>query len=436
MKNETNNGWPPLHFMKKEWESKAPCFSSGLHSMPRPVEWGLVLSLLIGVFVIDADAADWPGWRGADRNGISVETNLNWKWTEKTPKTVWKTSVGIGFSSFSVADGRAYTLGNSSDVDSVYCLDAGTGREIWKHSYPSLKDPKAFEGGPLSTPIVDGNRVYTMGKFGDCFCFEAQNGKIIWSRKFDRPVRTKEDYSVWWGYAGSAVITGEKLILPVGSAGTAVDKLTGKTVWENNGSGYSGYSSPVLFNKGGRMAFSYISGHEIVAGEVDSGKVLWKTPWKTTWDQNAPDVIVSDGKLFASTGHEVGCSLYDITGEKPVEIWRNKNMRTSLSSCVLWKGCLYGFDDRQMRCIDWKTGEVRWTASDLGWGSMILADGKLIALTEKGMLMAVEAAADAYTLAASVRVLDGRCWSAPVLSRGRLYMRNAAGDAICLDLNN
>jgi outer membrane protein assembly factor BamB len=418
--------------MNKEGKYRAVGFSSGAFSPCNSTRLQAVMALLFLAIATPLLAGDWPSWRGPERNGISAETNLNWTWPDSGLKPVWKTAVGIGFSSLSTAGGRVFTLGNANDIDTVFCLEADSGREVWKHTYPSLKDPKAYEGGPLSTPTVDGDRVYTLGKFGDCFCFEAKTGKIIWSRKFDRPVRTKEDYGVWWGFAGSPVVVGEKLLMPVGTAGMAVDKLTGKPVWDN-GPGYSGYSSPVLFQKG-ETAFAFVSGHEIVAGEVATGRILWKTPWKTTWDQNASDGVVSDGKLFVSTGHEVGCALYDISKGKPVELWRNKNMRTYLSSCVLWKGHLFGFDDRQMRCLDWKTGEVRWTAPDLGLGSLILADGKLIALTEKGMLLAVEATGESYKLLASARILEGRCWSAPALSNGRLFVRNAAGDALCLDL--
>lgn len=378
-------------------------------------------------------AGDWPFWRGPERNGISPETNLQWSWQSNGPAAIWKTAVGIGFSSFAVADGRAFTMGNSNDVDTVFCLDAETGKTIWRHDYPSLKDPKAYEGGPLSTPTVDGDRVYTLGKFGDCFCFDTKTGRIVWSRKFDRPVRTKEDYSVWWGFAGSPAVSGESLVFSVGTAGTAVDKLTGKPIWDN-GPGYSGYSSPVLYRQGGQSAYAFVSGHEIVAGDVKTGGILWKTPWKTTWDQNASDTIIADGKLFVSTGHEVGCALFDISGGKPVELWRNKNMRTFLNSAILWKGFLYGFDDRQLRCIDWKTGEARWTAPDLGLGTLILADGKLIALAENGTLLIAEAASDSYKLIAKAKILEGRSWSAPALANGRLFVRNAAGDAVCLDL--
>lgn len=374
---------------------------------------------------------DWPSWRGPERTGISSETD--WSWPADGPKVLWRAEVGTGFSSCAVAQGRVFTMGNKNDTDTVFCLDAETGKEIWKYAYPSPLDPKAFEGGPLSTPTVDGERVYTLGKFGDCFCFETKTGRIIWQRKFGRPTATAADYKVWWGFAGSPAVAGDKLILPVGTAGTAVDKLTGKAIWDN-GPGYSGYSSPVLFKTERQSCFAFVSGHEIVGGDVNTGQILWKIPWKTNWDQNASDVIVADGKLFISTGHSVGCAVYDISSGKPAELWRNKNMRTYLSTCILWKGFLYGFDDKQLRCLDWKTGEVRWSEPDLGVGSLILADDKLIALTENGTLLIAEATSASYKPLAKARILPGRCWSPPALSNGHLFARNANGEVVCLDL--
>ncbi len=397
--------------------------------------WRPVLLVAAACPILSTTASDWPAWRGPTRNGISKEAGLNLSWAAEGPKVLWKGSIGKGFSSVTVAKGRAYSLGNLEEVDTVYCLDAETGKEIWKHSYPSALDPKAFEGGPLSTPVIDEDRLYTLGKFGQFFCLDAASGAVKWTNRFAPPTLTKADYHVWWGFAGSCVVAGDRLILPVGTVGMAVDKLTGKELW-NNGPGHSGYSTPVLFSWDSQPCFAFISGHQVVAAQVSNGEICWTLPWKTTWDQNASDVIVSDGKMFVSTGHGVGCALFDFTSGKPVQVWRNKDMRTFLSSCVFWKGFLYGFDDRQLNCLDWNTGGVKWSAPDLGLGSLILADGKIIALTEKGTLLVAEATSEAYRPLAEAQILGGRCWSAPSLSDGRLYVRNAAGDLVCLDLRS
>lgn len=378
-------------------------------------------------------AADWTQWRGPNRDGISVEAGFDWVLAAKNPVVAWKSNVGKGFSSPVIAGGRLYALGNREDVDTLYCLHAETGRELWRHSYASPLDPKSFEGGPLSTPTVDGERVYSLSKFGHCFCLSAESGKVLWSRQFANPTLTKDDYHVWWGFAGSIVVAEDRLLIPVGPAGLAVNKLTGETLW-SNGPGHSGYSTPSVFNVHGTNLFAFVSGHEVVAAAVAHGEVLWRIPWKTTWDQNASDVLFSEGKLFVCSGHGVGCALFDIAGPEPKQLWRNQAMRTYFGSCVLANGYLYGFDDRQLKCLDWNSGEEKWASPILGLGTLLLADGHLLALAENGVLHVVAATPTAYQTIAQIQVLGGRCWSTPALAKGRLYLRNAAGNLVCLAL--
>ncbi|HPA18682.1 MAG TPA: PQQ-binding-like beta-propeller repeat protein [Verrucomicrobiae bacterium] len=376
---------------------------------------------------------DWPCWRGPHRNGISAERGLNWAWAPEGPRVLWKASVGKGFSSFAITRGKAYTLGNTGNADTIFCLDAETGKEIWKHSYPCPLQPLSYEGGPSATPAIDNGKAFTISKSGHCLCLDAATGRIVWSKDFDPPPTTKQDYRVWWGFAGSPLIMGDRLILAVGSAGAALDKATGRVAWDN-GPGRPGYSSPVPFQRGPEQALAFLSGHEIVTVRANDGGVLARVPWRTTWDQNAPDVIVAAQKLFVSTGHGVGCALFDIAPAIPLQLWRNKNLRSRLSTPVLWKGHLYGFDDNRLACLDWNTGETRWTADDTRQGSLIIADEKLIALQEDGTLLVAGASGEGYRPLIKARVLDGRCWTSPVLSGGRIFVRNAEGAVACLDL--
>ena len=399
-------------------------------SLPLAVRFCAVVLITLPIHRLSAE--DWPQWRGLNRDGVSSETGVC-ECSGAAPAILWKASVGKGFSSCAVAQGKVFTLGNQDETDTVCCLDAETGQEVWKHSYPCALYPKSFEGGPLATPAIAGDRVYTLSKFGDCFCLDAPTGHVVWSRKFEPPTATKADYPVWWGFAGSILATPERLLLAVGTAGAALDPLSGKVLWDN-GPGYSGYSSPVGFRVGAQSCFGFVSGHEIVVAQADNGRVLGKIPWKTTWDQNATDMIVQDGRLFVSSGHNVGCALFNLTGTSPVEVWRNKNLRTYLGNCVLWEGNLYGFDDKQLRCIDWQTGAVRWTLPGTGLGTLILADSKLVVLREEGTLLILEATPEACRQLGRAKVLAGRCWSAPALANGRLYARNATGDLVCVDL--
>ncbi|HOW66218.1 MAG TPA: PQQ-like beta-propeller repeat protein [Candidatus Paceibacterota bacterium] len=383
---------------------------------------------------IPPKAADWPGWRGPSRNGISTETRLNWTWPSTGPKALWGSSVGKGYSSLAVAAGRVYTMGNSNNVDTILCLDAGSGQVIWKHSYDCPLDPLSYEGGPSSTPAVDHHRLYTLSKSGHLFCLDTENGSVIWTRKFEAPPATPADYKVWWGFAGSPLVTSNHLVLAIGAAGLALDKQTGKTIWDN-GPGRPGYSSPLPFQIGDQSGYLFLSGHELVGTDAPTGKVLWKIPWRTTWDQNAPDAIVADGKLFVATGHGVGCALFDLASGSPTQLWRNKNLRPELSTGVLWQNHIFGFDQKRLTCIDLKTGEKKWTVEDTSQGSLILADSKLIVLQETGELLVAQANPEAYQPLAKAKILEGRCWSTPTLAAGHLYARSALGDLVCLDLN-
>ncbi len=380
------------------------------------------------------DKTSWPGWRGPNRNGTSDETGWTWSWPAGGPKIAWRASVGKGFSSLAVGGGRVYTLGNTSDTDSVFCLDAASGKVIWKHSYPCPLDPLAYEGGPNATPLVEGDRVYTLSRSGHCFCLNAASGAVVWSKKFEPSPKKKADYRVFWGFSGSPLLVGEKLILAVGTAGVALDKTTGRILWDN-GPGRPGYSSPVPYLQDGRPAFTLLSGHEVVGVQTESGKVLWKIPWKTTWDQNAADAIVRNGKLFVSSGHGVGCAQFDLAPGGPRELWRHQHMKNFLSSSVLWDDFLYGFDDTQVTCLAWKTGKVRWSVPGPGgYGTVIVVAGKLVVLSERGELVIAEATPKAYKPLAQAKILSGRCWTAPAFAAGRLYARNAAGDVVGVDL--
>ncbi|MCU0872365.1 MAG: PQQ-binding-like beta-propeller repeat protein [Pirellulaceae bacterium] len=382
----------------------------------------------------DKSSTDWPCWRGPAHKGISPETGWSRSWPAAGPRILWKASVGHGFSSFAVAGSRVYTMGNSNDVDTVFCLDAETGKVLWNHSYPCPLTPLSYEGGPSATPAADGDRLYTLSKSGHVFCLDAATGEIVWSKKLDPAPRQEGDYSVDWGYAASPLVLGDMLVLSVGWAGMALNKETGQRIWDN-GPGRPGYSSPVPFTLGGRLGVAMLVARGVVAVEADSGKLLWTIPWRTTWDQNAPDLLVSEGKLFVSTGHGVGCALYEITSGTPQEIWRNKNMRNELSSSVLWKGFVYGFDSHRLVCVAWATGERQWSEAGLGRGTLILVDGYLIVLGDQGKLVLAEASGDGFKALGTLQMpAEGRYWTAPAFSGGRIFVRNAAGDGFCVDV--
>lgn len=376
---------------------------------------------------------DWPCWRGPERNGVSREEAWGWPRGLGDPAVLWRASVGKGFSSFAVADGRVYTLGNTEDQDTVSCLAADTGTVRWRHTYPCELQPLSYEGGPSATPAVDGQRVYTFSKGGDLFCLNAHDGTVVWSKKFSPWPYREGDWRNTWRYASSPLVLGDRLFLNLGESGMAFNKEDGAMVWES-AAGHPGYSSPVPFETPAGQALAFFSGQAVYGVDRSSGRQLWSIPWKTLWDLNAADPIVHDGKVFVSSGNGVGCALFDISVTPPRECWRNKNLKSTINTAVLWRGHLYGFNDTHLSCLSWETGEEQWTTRDVRNGSLIVASNRLILLSETGKLVVAEASPQGYQPLAQAQVLEGRCWTTPVLSHGLLFVRNAAGQVVCLDL--
>jgi outer membrane protein assembly factor BamB len=382
---------------------------------------------------VSGGPCDWPQYRGPDRNGTSGETGWNWQWATNGPTVLWRASVGKGFSSFAAVGKRVYTMGNAEDSDTVFCLEADTGKAVWRHSYPCELQPLSYEGGPSSTPTVEGGRVFTFSKSGDLYCLDAETGKELWKRKFEPWPYQEGEWRNTWRYAGSPLVMGPHLFMSIGQAGMGLNKSTGETLWES-AAAHPGYSSPVPFPGSNGPALAFFSGRAVHGVEALSGRELWRVPWKTLWDLNGADPIVAGGKMFVSSGNGVGCALFDLSATPPRELWRNKNLKNLMNSSVLWKGLLFGFNDTDLACVAWDTGEEKWRTRDLRKGSLILAGGKLLLLSETGKLVVAEPSGESFQPLAEAQVLTGRCWTSPVLSRGRIYVRNALGEVVCLDV--
>jgi outer membrane protein assembly factor BamB len=398
-----------------------------------------VLTMLLALATVYVRADDWYRWRGPDLNGISQETNWTIAWPKEGPKQLWKASVGMGFSSMTVANGRLYTMGNKENEDTIYCFDADTGALIWKHSYPCVLDPRFYEGGTLSTPTVDGSHVYTISKRGDAFCFEAATGKIRWQKhliqELGLAVPSKTDN--WWGFAGSPLVRGDLLIFNAASDGTALNRNDGKVVW-SNGKNFSGYATPVPFRQNGINLLALAVAESIVAVGEQDGMVLWRYPWKTAYNVNAPDPIISGDRIFVSS-YRHGCVLLQMKGASVEKVYENRHINNHLNACVLIGGFLYGIDGDAgyaggVACLDFATGNLRWSEKSTGTGALMAAGNKLIILGEKGELVIAEASPKEFKPLARAQVLGGKCWTTPVLANGRIYCRNSKGELVALDV--
>jgi len=391
----------------------------------------VAVPILSAVASASASANDWPRWRGPDFNGISNENGWPISWPDDGPKQLWKASVGTGFSSVAISNGRLYTLGNQSGTETIFCIDAGTGKEQWRHSYSCPVDPNLYEGGPNATPTVDGGTVYSFSRKGHLFALDAATGQIIWSKNVHDDSAAKIPD---WGFSGSPLVEGKLVIINAGPAGLGLDKATGQVIW-SSGKESAGYSSPVPFTVGSIHGALLFSTKTLSAVNPETGALLWQHPWPTPYGVNAADPVLLGNRIFVSSGYGQGCALLQTTGESVSVLWQNKNMRNHFNSSLAIGESIYGFDESELKCLDARTGNARWADHSLGKGSLIAAAGKLIVLGEKGQLVVAEASLDAFKPLARAQVLGGKCWTAPVLANARIYCRNARGDLVCVDVS-
>lgn len=413
-------------------------------SVPAPtLQPRVALGLGLASVLLTAQALDWPIYRGPQHNGISQETGWSSDWPAEGPKVLWRARTGIGFSSFSVANGRVYTLGNAgkaANQDSVYCFDAVSGQELWRHTYDEKLEPKYYDGGPSATPTVHDNRVYTLSKTGRMLCLAADTGKVLWDVFAPEAVKAKtgeEAAMPTWGFSSSVLPLNDRLYVNVGTYGSAFD-LNGKLIW-TTGSVASGYSSFVPFTMQGKHLLAVFGMKAVAAVDPDTGTVEWTSPWETQYDVNAADPIIQGNEVFISSGYGTGASVIRITDRKPQEVWRSKTaMRNQHNTCILIDGFLYGFDgdnNSDFKCLEFATGKERWSHKGLGKGALTAADGKLIINSEQGELVIAKATPTAYEEIARAQILGKKCWSAPVLANGRIYLRNEKGDVACVDVS-
>ena len=389
----------------------------------------------VGVMAaVTGRALDWPCFRGPDHNGISRETGWKTSWPGGSPPVLWKASVGLGFSTLVVGEGRVMATGHREGKDTVWCFEARSGKVAWSHSYAAPLGDKFFEGGTTGTPTIHGGKVFHLSREGDFFCFELSSGKILWQKQLAKELGVAVPD---WGFASSPLVEGELLILNVGGAATAFERETGRVVWTSDKE-MAAYATAVGFELRGRRCVAVLTRRECVAVEVATGKVLWRQKFVSNYDTNSGAPVIHDGTLFLSAYNVPGVML-NLADGTPVTGWATTT-RVHFNAGVVLGGSLFAFHgqagkpDGELRCLDWKTGATRWAAKGMGVGSLMAADGKLIILSEKGELVVAEASGAEFKPVARAQVLGGKCWATPVLANGCIYCRNAAGDLVCVEV--
>ncbi|EMI20797.1 secreted protein [Rhodopirellula maiorica SM1] len=392
-------------------------------------------SIIACIFPATLVAEDWYRWRGPDLNGISSETDWKAEWPSGKLPIAWTIDVGTGFSSVVVQDNRVYTLGHVDDHAVVYCVDASDGHVIWKHAYPASLDARDFEGGPTTTPTIDGDRLYVLSRAGALFCFDNQSGEVRWQKQI---ADVAEVRLPGWGFAAAPLVVGDKLVLTLGESGAVVNKHNGDLIWSSPDR-ECGYASPVPIHETHTVVFP--SGRSFTGVDLETGQPQWSLRWLTSFGCNAADPIIHDGKMFLCSGYNRGAALFQLTDDEPELIWKNKNMLNQLHGSLLYDGHLYGIDGdmeagARLTCLSWETGEVVWSEDELKPGGLSLADGKLIVLTEVGELVLAPATPNGFHEISRAKVLDGKCWTVPVLSSGRVFCRSIQGQVACVDLRD
>ncbi len=400
------------------------------------IRWGDFMRPITAVLLLSlaASAADWPQWRGPNRDGISGETGLLAIWPAGGPPVVWKTTgLGEGYSSPAIAKGRAYTQGQRGDQEYVFAFDVKTGKKLWE-----VPTGRAFNeqrgNGPRGTPTVDGERVYAMAADGTLVCLDAASGKVIWSQNV---VEKYGGSVIHWGISESPLIDGNRLIVMPGGPGASIvslRKLDGSLQWKA-GSDQAGYSSAIVADVAGVRQVLALSGEAALAVVEDTGELLWRYPKIANRTANIATPIYHDGHVFVSTAYGTGCALLKIEPRTMSEIYFSRDMKNHYSTSVLVGNTLYGYDNTILTAMDFKTGRVAWKDRSVGKGSVVYADKRLYVLGEDGVMGLVEATPEAYKEVSRFEIPKGRypTWTPPVISDGRLYLREQ-DNLTCYDI--
>jgi outer membrane protein assembly factor BamB len=389
-----------------------------------------------------ANAAEWPQFLGPNRNLVTSDTNLATSWAKDGPPVVWQRKVGQGFSGPIVSGGKLILFHRVGDRETVECLDAMSGKEIWKADYPThYRDDFGFEEGPRATPAIAGGRVYTFGAEGMLCCWDLASGEKVWS------VDAKAKFGAskgFFGMACSPLIEGDAVLMNLGgkeSAGiVAFDKATGKVLWKATDDEAS-YSSPVAATvKGKRTAF-ILTREALVAADPATGKVLFHYPWRPPMNASvsAATPLVIDDLIFISASYGTGAALLRFQENGPEKIWSGDDaLSNHYATSVHHNGFLYGFDGRQeqgceLRCVELKTGKVRWSESGLGAGTVMVVNDQLLVLTEKGQLLRALARPDGFKPTDRAQILPFVVRAYPALADGLFYARSKE-KLVCVDL--
>lgn len=387
-------------------------------------------------------AADWPQFLGPQRNGSIAETNLAKIWAKEGPRTAWQHKVGEGFAGPVVNAGKLIMFHRADDKEVVECLDAKTGKELWRREYPArYRDDFGFEEGPRATPAIADGRVFTFGADGNLNAWDFAKGTKLWSVDTRAQFKTGKGF---FGIACSPLVEGNVVILNIGGkdgAGiVAFDVATGKALWQATDEEAS-YASPVAATLGGKRRVLVITRATLVALDAADGKVVFRHAWRPPMSASvsaATPLVIGD-LIFISASYGTGASLLRFKEGSPEVIWsKDEVLSAHYATAVQHDGFLYGFDGRQeqgceLRCVELTTGKILWSESGLKAGTVTLANDQLLVMTERGELIQAPASPKGFKPGQRAQILPFVVRAHPALADGYFYARSK-DKLVCVDL--
>jgi outer membrane protein assembly factor BamB len=417
-------------------------------------------AVVLCLSAMEVGAADWPQWRGQERDGKSPETGLLQSWPEGGPPLAWRAEgLGGGFSSVAVVGDRIYTLGDLGDAQYAIALEREGGAMVWKTKIgPAWKDKYL---GPRSTPTVDGDRVYVLGTDGDLLCLDAATGKKIWSRNLPEDfggamMKAKGTYE--WKFSESPLVDGDRVVVTPGAqsaALVALKKKNGKEIWRTTipelgerGADGAGYSSVVVSEAGGVRQYVQFIGRGVIGVDAKTGKYLWGYNPVANEVANIATPLIDGDFVFASSGYGTGSALIELasTAEglaaKEVYFIDPETMQNHHGGLILHDGYVYtgtGHNKGFPLCVKMADGEVAWgKIRNEGQGSAAVsyADGRLYFRYQNGLMVLVEATPEGYNEVGSFMIPDVKepSWAHPVIADGKLYLREQ-DNLFCYDIS-
>jgi outer membrane protein assembly factor BamB len=403
----------------------------------------------------DAVTSDWPSFLGPTHNAVSAETKLS---RTLPPPLVWEFEKGTSYASPAIVRDRLVFLHRLGNEEIVECLHPETGARVWNFRYDtSFEDRYGYNNGPRSSPVIDGDRVFTVGAQGQLHCLDVQSGKQIWMRRLATAYKVPQDF---FGTASTPLVEGSLLIVNVGAPGgpcvVGLDKTTGRQVWEAGREWGPSYASPVPAVIHGQRRVMVFAGGEstpptggLMSIDPAKGRVDFSFPWRSRSYEsvNASCPVVFDNKVFVSASYRTGGALVEIRPDFSHRVaWTTQEFGLHFNTPIYQNGFLYGFDgrnepDASLACVDVASGKVVWRVTPewnetisvkgqsrqqlLGTyrGSLLAVDGQFLCLGELGHLVWMDLSPKGYREVSRAWLFAAReSWALPVLSRGLLYV--------------